>query len=154
MWITIKNQNLSVHGPKPRFQPPGSGTHPAEASAGCAAYPLGLDSERSESFSPGEPWAPLPWGHQPSGPLLRPPPPPTHWVGHGGPRVPWLAISKGQPSPPRSLKMSAIGCQTARQQCHIAVWLAPGCPPPLRRWGPSCPPAMLRGTWHLPFWLA
>ena len=41
--------------------------------------------------------------------------------------------------------------QAATRKARIATQCAPGCPPPPRRRGPSCPSAMLRRTWHLPF---
>ena len=46
--------------------------------------------------------------------------------------------------------------ETAKTPCpprapKLAGGNAPGCPPPPRRRGPSCPSAMLRRTWHLPF---
>ena len=47
--------NSQFCGPKPRSQAARSRTHPAGEPARCAAYPLGLDSDRSESCSPGEP---------------------------------------------------------------------------------------------------
>ena len=163
-------------GPKPRLLAAQGQDPPREQPREVCGVPLGLKSKRFESTSLGSlerlsRGVPVPLGS-----LLRPPPPPPEWVGDGGPRgphnlvatlsqpwpisgwpyavasrlprIPWLATSCGQPSPPRSLRLNAVG-----RPCRPLTSQAFGSPPggSFRRRSPAkMPHQILTGVFVYP----